>query len=57
MYTNLQYTSFAGTNTGISCDINGVASLVPLDPANVDYQNLMALVASGKLTIAPAESV
>jgi exonuclease VII small subunit len=28
---------------------------VPLDLANTDYQNLMALVAAGELTIAPAE--
>jgi len=55
MYTNLQYTSFNGANTGISCNINGVSSLVPLDPANTDYANIMALVAAGELTIAPAE--
>jgi len=28
---------------------------VPLDPANSDYANIMALVAEGKLTIAEAE--
>ena len=54
MYTNAQYIAFNGTNTGIRCDINGVTSFVPIDPANVDYQNLMALVAAGELTIAPA---
>ena len=54
MYTNAQYIAFNGVNTGIRCDINGVTSFVPLDPANVDYQNLMALVAAGELTIAPA---
>ena len=27
---------------------------VPIDPANTDYQNIMQLVAEGKLTIAPA---
>lgn len=27
---------------------------VPLDPANTDYQNIMALVAAGELTIAEA---
>ena len=57
MYTNAQYISFNGTVTGIRCDINGVTSYVPLDPANVDYINIMALVAAGELTIAPAENV
>ena len=56
MYTNAQYIAFNGTNTGIRCDINGVTSFVPLDPANMDYQNIMQLVAEGKLTIAPAIS-
>ena len=55
MYTNAQYTSFSGNTTGIRCDINGVTSFVPIDPANTDYANIMALVAAGKLTIAPAE--
>ena len=55
MYTNAQYVAFNGVNTEIRVDINGVTSFVPLDPANTDYQNIMALVAAGELTIAPAE--
>ena len=55
MYTNAQYIAFNGTITGIRCDINGVTSFVPLDPANTDYAAITALVAAGKLTIAPAE--
>ena len=55
MYTNAQYMSFNGTTTSIRCDINGVTSFVPIDPANIDYASLMQLVAEGKLTIAPAE--
>jgi hypothetical protein len=55
MYTNAQYVAFNGVNTEICVDINGVTSFVPLDPANTDYQNIMALVAAGELTIAPAE--
>jgi hypothetical protein len=55
MYTNAQYIAFDGINTSIRVDINGVTSFVPLDPANTDYQNIMALVAAGELTIAPAE--
>ena len=54
MYSNAQYMSFNGTTTSIRCDINGVTSFVPLDPANTDYANIMALVAAGELTIAPA---
>jgi hypothetical protein len=55
MYTNAQYISFNGQNISIRVDINSVTSFVPLDPANTDYQNIMALVAAGELTIAPAE--
>jgi hypothetical protein len=55
MYTNAQYTALNGTNTGIRCNINGVTSFVPLDPANTDYQNIMQLVDAGELTIAPAD--
>jgi hypothetical protein len=55
MYTNAQYIALNGVNTGIRCDINGVTSFVPLDPANTDYNNIMALVEKGQLTIAPAE--
>lgn len=56
MWENLQYTK--GMNDeigGIRCNINGVTSFVPLDPTNTDYANIMALVESGELTIAPAE--
>jgi len=55
MYTNAQYVSFNDLNNTIRVDINGVTSFVPLDPANTDYANIMALVAEGKLTIAPAD--
>ena len=55
MYTNAQYIAFNGVNNDIRVDINGVTSFVRLDLANTDYQNLMALVAAGELTIAPAE--
>jgi len=57
MYTNAQYVAFNGVDTGIRVDINGVTSLVPLDPANTDYANIMALVDAGELTIAPADEV
>ena len=56
MYSNAQYYNDQfGNLAGIKVDINGVPSIVPIDPANTDYQNIMQLVAEGKLTIAPAE--
>lgn len=56
MYSNAQYYNDQfGNLAGIKVDINGVTSFVPLDPANTDYQNIMALVAEGKLIIQPAE--
>jgi len=56
VYANAQYYYIPGTivNGGINVDINGVASCVPLDPANTDYQNIMRLVETGELVIAPA---
>ena len=55
MYTNAQYTKdINGNQSGIKVDINGIESFVPLDSANTDYINIMALVQEGKLTIAPA---
>jgi hypothetical protein len=57
MYTNAQYYNSTLTGqspAGIRCDINGVTSYVPLDPANTDYAAIMSLVAAGELTIAPA---
>jgi hypothetical protein len=56
MYTNAQYyNDMSGTLAGIRVDINGVTSSVPIDPSNTDYANIMALVAAGELTIAPAD--
>jgi hypothetical protein len=57
MYSNAQYynnTLTGQSPAGIRCDINGVASFVPIDESNTDYQKIMALVQEGKLTIAPA---
>lgn len=57
MYENAQYykDTISGNIVGIRVDINGVTSFVPLDPANTDYQNIMQLVAEGKLVIQPAD--
>jgi hypothetical protein len=57
MYSGAQYYNDpVGNRVGIRVDINGVTSFVPLDEANTDYQNIMALVVAGELTIAPADS-
>jgi hypothetical protein len=53
MYTNAQYVG--NPTICIRVDINRLGCFVPLDPANTDYANIMALVAAGELTIAPAE--
>lgn len=56
MYTNAQYIKdFTGNISSIRVDINGVNSFVPIDPANSDYQRIIALVEAGELVIAPAE--
>jgi len=55
MYENAQYVEINGINEVIKVQINGVWVSVPIDPANSDYANIMALVAEGKLTIAEAE--
>jgi len=57
MYENAQHipSSITGPAT-IRCDINGVTSFVPLDPANTDYQNLLRLQEEGKIVIAPADA-
>lgn len=57
MYSNAQYVIIPPSTepTSIRVDINGVTSFVPLDPANTDYQNIMTLVAEGKLVIQPAD--
>lgn len=55
MYSNAQYINgYTGKPESIRVDINGAPSFVPLDPENSDYQNIMALVESGELVIAPA---
>jgi len=58
MYENAKYVN--GMHGELNCIvviINDAEWSVPLDPANTDYANIMALVAAGELTIAPAESV
>lgn len=56
MYKNAQYIEDKnGVQYCIQVQIGDVISLVPINPANTDYANIMALVEAGELTIAPAE--
>jgi hypothetical protein len=57
MVENAQYYTPIGfpAPAWVRCNINGVTSFVPIDEANTDYKNIMALVEKGQLTIAPAE--
>lgn len=58
-YTDAKYIAnpIAGGHCGISVKKNGTDVVVPLDPDNVDYQNIMTLVDEGKLVIQPADEV
>lgn len=54
-HANAQYRNDqTGNPTGISVEINGAASFVPLAQGNTDYNNIMTLVAAGQLTIQDA---
>ena len=54
--TNLQYIAdLNGENVLIKATINGMESIVPLDPANTDYAEIMRQVEAGTFTIAPAD--
>lgn len=54
-YTDARYcNSLVLSPSCIIVYIDEVYSTVPIDPANTDYVNIMSLVASGALAIAPA---
>ena len=58
-YENAKYIAnpLTGENCGISVKKNGADVIVPLDPENTDYKNIMQLVAEGKLEIAPSNGI
>ncbi len=58
MYENAKFVvGYLGNNVAIKVDIDGsIGCVVPLDPANSDYANIMKLVEAGELTIAPADA-
>jgi hypothetical protein len=53
MFRNARYIGLSGQPSGIEVAISGVITFVPLDPANRDFQDILAEVAAGRLTIAP----
>lgn len=54
--TNARYdTDLDGNNSCVKCTIEGVDCLVPLDPNNSDYAEILRQVESGDLTIAVAD--
>jgi hypothetical protein len=59
MYTNAQYLLHHLTkqNSSIKVEINGIQSIVPLDPRNTDYREICRLVEAGELIIAEADQL
>lgn len=57
MYTELKYIKKFGSEEieSIKCKIQNVVSNVPIDPANLDYAEIMKQVDAGELTIEPAD--
>ena len=54
--TNAKYfVGSEGTNTCIKADFDGETFVVPLDPANRHYDEIMRQVAAGTLTIQDAD--
>jgi len=55
--TSAQYTNdpITGNTACITTVIDGVTMIVPLDPANRHYAEIMRQVEAGELTIQPAE--
>jgi len=54
--TDAKYIADAeGNNNTVSCTINGVGVSVSLDPANIDYAEIMRQVEAGELTIQEAD--
>jgi hypothetical protein len=44
-----------GNNSGVVCVFNGQSLIVPLEPSNSDYAEIMRQVEAGTLVIAEAE--
>ncbi len=50
--TDAKYTEF---NSSINIKIDGVETMVPLDPVNTHYQEIIRRVKAGQLTITDAD--
>jgi hypothetical protein len=53
--TNAQYEAFEGSNVSIKATIDGDELIVPLDPANRHYAEIMSQQSEGLLTIREAD--
>ena len=54
--TNARYVlSLQGENESIRGIVNGKITVIPIDPANADYQEIMKQVQEGTLTIQDAD--
>lgn len=54
--TNAQFCNdFNGDQSSVKATIDGIEMLVPLDPANRHYAEIMRQVEAGELTIQEAE--
>ena len=53
--TSAQYIARSGENFSVKATIDGTEMLVPLDPANRHYAEIMRQVEAGTLTIQDAE--
>ena len=49
---NAQYGEYG---MDVLCDIDGISKVVPIDPDNTDYAEIMRQVNAGDLTIADAD--
>ena len=53
--TSAQYEAYEGSNVSIKATIDGNEVVVPLDPNNRHYEELMRQVEAGTLTIKDAD--
>jgi hypothetical protein len=53
--TLAKYIVMFGANDSIKATIDGIEMIVPLDPANTEYAEMMRQVDAGELTIEEAD--
>ena len=52
---NIENARYGEHGVDILCDIDGVSKVVPVDPDNREYDEIMKQVTAGDLTIADAD--